>query len=121
MGVTMNWKRRLRKWMMLKLDFFLARLGGSWIKFLRNPPAASHIDGALESQIPSCRRILNSMLRNHDTCLNSKLLQIIITDVKAIVKSRSLTFKTLTDPTSVIPLSPANLLMMKTKLIMPPP
>ena len=121
MGVTTNWKRRLRKWMMLKLDFFLARLGRSWVKLLKNPPAASQIDGALESQIPSRRRILDSMLRDHDICLNNKLLQIIITDVKAIVKPRSLTVKTLTDPTSVIPLSPANLLMMKTKLIMPPP
>ena len=121
MWVTTNWKMRLRKWMMLKLDFFLARLRTSWVKFLRNPPAASHIDEALESQIRSCRRILNSVLGNHDTCLNNKLLQIIITNAKAIVKSQSLRVKTLSDPTSVIPLSPASLLMMKEKLIMPPP
>ena len=42
-------------------------------------------------------------------------------EVKSIINSRPLTVETLSDINSQIPLSPSNLLLMKTNFVMPPP
>ena len=88
--------------------------------FSKNPPAASQVGGVWERQIRSCRNILSSILQNHGTSLNDESLQRIVTEVQVIVNSRPLTIETLSDPTSPMPISLANLLTLKTKLIMPP-
>ena len=88
--------------------------------FSKNPPAASQVGGVWERQIRSCRNILSSILQNHGTSLNDESLQRIVTEVQVIVNSRPLTIETLSDPTSPMPISLANLLTLKKKLIMPP-
>ena len=67
------------------------------------------------------KKILNSMLRNNDTCLNNDLLQALITEVDIIDDSQSLTIERLSDPTSAILLSTANFLTITRKLIMRSP
>ena len=62
-----------------------------------------------------------TILRNHETSLNDESLRTLVTEVEVIVNSRPLTIETLNDPTSPMPLSPANLLTSKTKIIIPPP
>ena len=42
-------------------------------------------------------------------------------EVKAIVKSESLTVKTISEPQNLPPLSPSNLLIMKSRVIIPLP
>ena len=44
-----------------------------------------------------------------------------MTEVEAIVNSRSLTVETISDPQSLTPLSLSNLLTMKSRVIIPPP
>ena len=62
-----------------------------------------------------------TILRNHETSLNDESLRTLVTEVEVIVNSKPLTIETLNDPTSPMPLSPANLLTSKTKIIIPPP
>ena len=44
-----------------------------------------------------------------------------MTEVEGILNSRPLTVEVLNDPTSLQPLSPVNILTMKSKVISPPP
>ena len=48
-------------------------------------------------------------------------MQTLLVEVEAVVISPSLTKETINDVTSLIPLSPINLLTMKSKIVMPPP
>ena len=72
-----------------KIQAFMQEFGGDWIKWKRNPPAASQMNDVWERQIRSARRILSSLLQTHG---------------KAFLQ-----------------LSPANILTMKSKVVMPPP
>ena len=85
----------------------------------KNPPAASHMGGVCEQQI------LLLILKNYGASLDNESLQTLVTEVEAEVEvevgnSRPLTIERLSDPTSLMPLSPANLLTSKKKVIMPP-
>ena len=62
-----------------------------------------------ERQIRSTRRILASLLKNHDTCSKGESLHTLMTGVETIVNSRPLTVETISDPQSLTPLSPSNL------------
>jgi len=104
-----------------KISFFLANLGTQWLTWKKNPPAASHMGGIWERQIRSIRNILTSLLKTHGTSLDDESLQTRLTETEAIINSRPLTVETLSDPTSSIPISPSNILTMKTKVVMPPP
>ena len=77
--------------------------------------------GVWERQIRSARSILASFLKNHGTCLKDESLHTLMTEAEAIVNSRPLTVETISDPQNLIPLSPSNLLTMKSRVIMPPP
>ena len=91
------------------------------MNFSKNPPVASHMGGVWEWQVQSCRNIILLILKNHGTSLNDESLQTLQTEVEVIVNSRPLTIETLSDPSRPMPLSSANLLTSKTKVIMPPP
>ena len=62
-----------------------------------------------------------SHLKTHGTSLNDESLRTLLVEVEAIVNSRPLTTELLNDVNSLIPLSPMNLLTMKSKVVMPPP
>ena len=104
-----------------KIKNFLQDHGGDWTTWKRNPPAASYMGGIWECQIRSARAILNSILQTHGHSLDEESLQTLMTETEAIVNSRPLTVETINDGQSPMPISPNNILTMKTKVVMPPP
>ena len=104
-----------------KIQSFLLEQGGDWIRWHKNPPLASHMGGVWEQQIRSARAILGSLLKTHGECLDDESLLTVMTEVEGILNSRPLTVEVLNDPTSLQPLSPANILIMKSKVVSPPP
>ena len=87
----------------------------------KEAPPASKMGGVWEHQIRTARDILNSLLKTHGASLTDESLQIFLTEVEAIVNSRPLTTDVINDVTSLVPLSPINLLTMKSGVFMPPP
>ena len=104
-----------------QIEHFLANTGADWLIWSRNAPTASHAGGVWEHQIRSAINILTSPLKNHGTCLKDESPHTLMAEVEAIVNSKPLTVETISDPQSLTPLSPSNLLTMKSRVIMPPP
>ena len=77
--------------------------------------------GVWEQQIGTVRSILYELLKTHRRSLNDEALHTLLIKVEAIVNSRPMTTDTINNIQSHIPLSPSNLLTMKSKVIMPPP
>ena len=77
--------------------------------------------GVWERQILSARNIVMSLLVTHGRSLNDESLRTLFAETEAILNSRPLTVQTLGDVKSEQPLSPNNILTMKTKVVMPPP
>eukprot|EP00112_Aurelia_sp_Birch-Aquarium-sp1_P012818 Seg270.5 transcript_id=Seg270.5/GoldUCD/mRNA.D3Y31 product="hypothetical protein" protein_id=Seg270.5/GoldUCD/D3Y31 len=90
------------------------------IKWKRNPPSASHMGGIWERQIRSVRAILSALFQVHGTSLNDEALRTFMAEATGILNSRPLTVDNLNSP-DCLPLSPNNLLTIKTKVILPPP
>ena len=103
-----------------KIGDFLEENGRDWMVWKRNPPHASNMGGVQEQQIRSARPILNSLLETHGSKLTEESLQTLVVEVEAIVNSRPLTTEVMNDATSLAPLSPINLLTMKSRVVMPP-
>jgi hypothetical protein len=97
---------------------FLLKNGSDFV-FQRNPPYASHMGGVWERQIRTVRDILASLLKQHSHTLDDELFRTLLTEVESIVNCRPLTVETLTDKDVVLPLSPNQLLTMKTKVTLP--
>lgn len=87
------------------------------IKWIFNPPTASHHGGVWERQIRSVRKILNSVVKQQT--LNEEGLQTLMCEVEAVINSRPLT-KVSDDPNDLETITPNHLLLMKTKPIIPP-
>lgn len=99
---------------------FLSREGCDF-DFKMNVPSASHMGGVWERQIRSVRNILSSLLDQAGSQLDDESLRTFMCEAAAIVNSRPLTVDNLNDPTSPEPLTPNHLLMMKSRIILPPP
>ena len=102
-----------------KVKDFLGSKGADWIVWKKNPPNASHFGGIWERQIHSARAILNGLLNNHGKSLDTESLQTLMVEFHAILNSRPLTVDTISDSNSPPPLVPANILTMKSKVILP--
>ena len=105
-----------------KISDFLKTENCDWdnVEWERNVPTASHAGGVWERQIRTVRSVLNSMLMSQPKSLDDESFVTLMTEVEAIVNSRPLTLEDVNDPESR-PLAPANLLTMKSKVVMPPP
>ena len=101
-----------------KIGDFLEENGGDWMVCKRNPPLASNMGGVWERQIRSACSILNSLLKTHGSNLTEESLQTVVVEVEAIVNSRLFTTEVVNDGTSLAPLSPINLLTMKSRVVM---
>lgn len=77
--------------------------------------------GVWERQIRSIRTILTALMKKHSTMLNDESLRTLMTETEAIINSRPLTVDTLTDHDSPLPLSPIQLLTLKSEVVLPPP
>ena len=120
-GANSELRRAMNEMDHERINRFIQMNGGEWMCWKRNPPKASHMGGIWERQIRSARSILSSLLLTHGESLNDESFRTLLTEVEAILNSKPLTYQNLNDPNSPLPLSPANLLTMKSKLIMPPP
>ena len=103
-----------------KVKDFLGSKGADWIVWKKNPPNASHFGGIWERQIRSARAILNDLLNNHAKSLDTESLQNLMVECETIINSRPLTVDTISNLNSPAPLAPANILTMKSKVILPP-
>ena len=77
--------------------------------------------GVSERQIKTAGNILNSLLKTHGSSLTDESLQTLLVEVEAIVNTHPLTADVINDVTSLVPLSPINLLTIKSRVVMPPP
>ena len=75
--------------------------------------------GIWEWQIRTTRKVLTVLLHEHGSRLDDESFRTLLCEVEAITNSRPLTFA-LSDPNDLGPLSPSNLLTMKTSVVLPP-
>ena len=97
--------------------------GGYWWrldKMTQNPSNCKSMSGVWERQI-SVHVILASMLKMHGKSLDNESLLILMTEVEGILNSWPLVVEMINDPSSFQPLSLANILTIKSKVVMPPP
>ena len=120
-GTDNELKRAFTEMNHTKIKHFLQGKGADWLVWIKNTPAASHMGGVWERQIRSARNILSSLLKVHGNSLNDEALSTLMSEVEAILNSQPLTVELLNDGNTIAPISPSNLLCMKSKVIMPPP
>ncbi|XP_048020447.1 uncharacterized protein LOC125251470 [Megalobrama amblycephala] len=101
-----------------RLTVFLAE---KQCDFVLNAPHSSHAGGVWERQIRTVRNVLRSTLSLSSDRLDDASLRTFFYEAMAIVNSRPLTVDNLNDPNSLAPLTPNNLLIMKSVPALPPP
>ena len=105
-----------------KIQSFMENIGGDWIKWNKSLPLVScHMGGVWEKQICSARAILASMLKTYGKSLKDVSLLTLMAEVEGILNSQPLTGEAINDPGSFQPLSLANILWMKHRVVMPLP
>ena len=119
-GAENEWKKAYDLMDHSKINAFLLGTSCDIVLLKKNPPSASHMGGVWERQIRSVRNVLTATLREHPTSLNDESFRTLLSEAECIVNSRPLTVDNLTDSTS-LPLSPSNILTMKTRIVLPPP
>ena len=77
--------------------------------------------GVWERQIRTVRSVLSSLLNNNGRQLDGESLRTLMCEAEAIVNSRPLTVTQISDPDSPSPLTPSQLLTMKSKVVLAPP
>ena len=101
-----------------KISHFLQNGRTDWVTWKNNPPSGSHIGGVWERQVKSARVVLSALLKQHGTSLNDQSLITLLTEVESFVNWRPLTVETLSDIGSEAPLSPINILTMKSSVVL---
>ena len=104
-----------------KLQFFMQASDGDQGTWKKNPPYASHIGGLWERQIHSACSILSSLMQTNGRSLDEESLATVMAETEKILNSRPLITDNISDRTSSLPLSPSNLLTMKSKINLSPP
>ena len=79
------------------------------------------MNGVWEQQIRTARSILKALLKTHGRSLNDEALHTLLIEGETIVNLRPMTTETINDVQSGVPLSPSNILTMKSNVFMPPP
>ena len=88
--------------------------------FVFNSPYSSHMGGSWERHIRTIKSILTAMLNEHSARLDTSTLRTFLYETMAIINSRPLTAQNLNDPLGPEPLTPNHLIMMKSKIPLPP-
>ena len=68
-----------------EIQSFMQGQGRDWVKWVRNPPAASHMGSIWERQIRSARAILLSLLKAHGKSLDEESLLTLLTETEGIL------------------------------------
>lgn len=87
------------------------------IKWIFNPPAASHHGGTWEQLIRSVRKVLSSTLK--EQLMDEESLHTVLCEAESIINGRPIT-KASNDPNDLKALTPNHLLLLKTKPNLPP-
>ena len=87
----------------------------------KKPTTIEQHGRSLECQIQSLKAILNSLLKTHGSSLSDESFQTLLFEVEATINSHPLTTDVLNDVTSLAPLSPVGLIMLKSKVAISPP
>ena len=119
-GAENEWKKAYNAMNHKKISEFLLAESCDWIQWKKQPPSASHMGGVWERQIRSVRGVLTALLKEHSSSLSDESFRTLLVEAECIVNSRPLTVENLSDPAS-LPITPNNLLTMKTKVVLPPP
>ncbi|XP_057183499.1 uncharacterized protein LOC130550135 [Triplophysa rosa] len=90
-------------------------------EFVFNAPSTSHTGGVWERQIRSVRSVLNATLSQCPGRLDDSSLRTLFYEAMAIINSRPLTIDGINNPKSLEPLTPNHLILMKSKIALPPP
>ena len=96
-------------------------LSPNMIEFRFNAPSASQTGGVWERHIRTIRSILNTTLSKLTHPPDSAILQTFLYDAMAVMDGRPFSQGTLHNPMSDKPLTPNNILLMKTSVIVPSP
>ncbi|CAI5671402.1 unnamed protein product [Oreochromis niloticus] len=103
---------------MQALEAFLA---DKQCEFVFNAPSASHAGGIWERQIRTIRNVLNATTAQCAGRLDDASLRTLFYEAMAIVNSRPLTVDSICDPKAPEPLTLNHLILMKSKVALPPP
>ena len=120
-GARNELQAALNKMNHTKIQRTLSEDGCDWVQFKMNVPAASHMGGIWESMIRSARTVLSALLDQHSSQLDDELLHTFMVEAEAVVNSRPLTYVDMTSSDSKEPLTPSQLLTLKSKTILPFP
>ena len=90
-------------------------------EFIFNGPSASHAGGVWEWQIRTVQNVLNATSAQCPGRLDDASLRTLLYEAMAIVNSRPLTVDGINYPHALEPLTPNHLIMMKSKVVLPPP
>ena len=96
---------------------FLLNKNCDWVI---NVPHASHMGGVWERQIRTIRSVISALLADLSDQLDDETLQTFFDEAENIVNSRPLTAD-VSDPDSPEPITPMQLLTLKSKVVLPPP
>lgn len=100
-------------------NFLLTEEGN--FEFIPRVPKASWQSGCIERLILSVRSILSTLLQQYGRQLDDESLRTLLLEAMAVVNCRPLTTNDLEDPTSLQPLTPNQLLTMKSRVVASPP
>lgn len=90
-------------------------------EFVFGAPSASHTGGVWERQIRTVKNVLNATLTQCFGRLDDASLRTLFYEAMSIVNSRPLTVDGINDPKALEPLTPNHLIMMKSRVALPPP
>lgn len=113
-GAERELKRAIQEWNISRIENTLTQKG---IKWIFNPPTASHHGGVWERLIRSIRKILHTTLKTQR--LDEEGLQTFLCEAEAIINSRPITTPS-SDPNDLEALTPNHLLLLKSKPSLPP-
>lgn len=117
-GASNEFKEALKQCDTKLLEVFLSE---KQCEFVFNAPSASHAGGVWERQIRTVRSVLNATFAQCPGRMDDASLRTLLYEAMAIVNSRPLTVDGINDPHALEPLTPNHLIMMKSKVALPPP
>lgn len=114
-------ERELQKAIAEMSDELRSKLLRHGIEWVYNPPHASHMGGVWERLIRSVRNVLSNLMQEHRShALDDEALHTLMCEVESIINSRPLTTPS-NDPNDLNPLTPNDILTLKSRVFLPPP
>lgn len=117
-GSRSEFKEALKQRDTKLLETFLSEMQ---CEFVFNSPTASHVGGVWERQIRTVRNVLNATFAQSSGWLDDASLKILFYEAMAIVNSLLIRVDGVNDPHAQEPLTQNHLIIMKSKVTLPPP